>query len=50
MKTHPRTGWVHLQVKGRYLDRLLLFSGQFGKAVGEGVGYSEIHRITFVVW
>ena len=39
----PGIGRVHLQVKGRGLDGLLLLAGEFGEAVGEGVGDEELH-------
>jgi hypothetical protein len=43
VELHPRTGRIHLQIKGRCLDGLLLLARETGKAVGEGIGNSEIH-------
>ena len=46
----PRTGRVGLQVEGSRFYRLLLFIGQFGQAVGEGVGDEEVHWSEITVW
>jgi hypothetical protein len=43
VQLHARIRRVHLQVKGRGFDELLLLAGQAGKAVGEGVGDAEVH-------
>ena len=43
MKTHSRVGQIQLQIKGRGFHGLLLVAGQFGEAVGEGVGDAEVH-------
>ena len=43
MKLHTRTLRVHLQIKGRGLHGLLLLAGEFGEAIGEGIGNKEIH-------
>ena len=46
VELHARVGRVHLQVKGRGLDGLLLLAGQSGEAVGKGVGDAEFHQLT----
>jgi hypothetical protein len=43
VELHPRVGGVELEVEGRGLHGLLLFAGQLGEAVGEGVGDAELH-------
>ena len=44
MKTHSRIGRVHLKVKGRGLDSLLLLASQSGKAVGKSVCDTEVQN------
>ena len=46
VKLQARVLRVYLQVKGRGLYGLLLFAGDFGQAVGEGVGYEELHYLS----
>jgi len=43
MKTQPRIGRVHLQVKRRRFGGFLLVTRQFGKAVGESISDTELH-------
>lgn len=45
VKAHAGVGRVYLQIEGRGLDHLLLFAGQLGEAVGEGVGDAEFHQL-----
>ena len=49
MELHTRIGGVQLQIKSRRLDSFLLVAGQFGKAVGEGVGDSELHNYRSII-
>lgn len=48
MKAHARVGQAQLQVKSGGLHRLLLFTGQVGKAVGEAVGDTESASLIMV--
>jgi len=48
VKAHAGTGRIELQIKGGGFDRFLLVAGEFGKAVGEGVGYAEVHKSLFI--
>jgi hypothetical protein len=43
VQAHARMRRVQLQIKGRGLDCFLLVTGQACQAVGEGVGYAEVH-------
>lgn len=45
VKAHARISWIQLQIKGGDLHGLLLFAGEFGEAVGKGVGDEKVHRI-----
>ena len=40
---------IHLEVESRRLGSLLLSPGQFGEAIGEGIGNSEIHEKQWLV-
>ena len=40
---------IHLEVESRGLGSLLLSPGQFGEAIGEGIGNSEIHEKQWLV-
>ena len=43
VESQPRSGKVGLQVESSRFYCLLLFIGQLGEAVGEGVGDEEMH-------
>lgn len=45
VKAHARVDGVHLQVKGRGLDSLLLLTRKSGKAIGKCFGDKEVHRV-----
>ena len=45
----PGLGRVHLEVESRGLGGLLLVAGEFGEAVGEGVGNSKMHQEFFLL-
>ncbi len=45
VKLHAWTRRIQLQIKGCGLDGLLLLAGQFGEAVGEGVGDAEVRHV-----
>ncbi len=43
VKLQSRMRRVHLQIKGSRFPGLLLVSGEFDEAIGEGVGDAELH-------
>lgn len=43
METQAGIGRIQLQIECRGLDGFLLVSGEFGEAIGEGVGDAEVH-------
>ncbi|MBE3136450.1 MAG: hypothetical protein IMZ43_03525, partial [Thermoplasmata archaeon] len=43
VELHSRVLRVHLQVKGHGLYNLLLLASESGKAIGESIGYEELH-------
>ncbi len=44
---HPVVCLVELQVECGRFDRLLLIAGQPCEAVGEGIGYAEVHSADY---
>lgn len=46
VEPHPVPRRVHLQVKDRRLDGLLLIARHAGETVGECVGDAEVHQMT----
>jgi len=45
VKAHAGVGRVDLQIEGGGFGRLLLVAVQPGKAIGEGVGNTKVHKV-----